>query len=663
MQNAKIKKWVPRYTPPGKPDLFYINNILTSLWSEPDGRLPRLGNPDDPLDDLIYLMLTRRGRIRQGQQLFESLRRRLTRKGQSKPDWSSFLHQGIEAMARTFAPLGMGQTRAQEMHAALTRIEERFGQLSLDTLRRWNNACCIEFLCSLPGVSLKTAACVMLYTLGREIFPSDVHCNRVLARLGVLPAEYGRQDRHKKAQKLLLDGRIPGEMAFSLHVTLVRHGQEICTPGKPQCHRCPLRGFCADYRSRASRQWQEDCHKPSCVDLFSGAGGTSIGISRPVEWGHDPQAASTPTMRIALAAELDPWAHKTYATNHPEVPVERVLLKDLTAQDAVRAVRKAVANEPNLVLVFGGPPCQHVSLIGTTGRKAATAKRRRFTSPTYLAFRDIVKSLRTRFFVMENVPGLCAAADGRARQDIIEDFSDLYAARELYVEANDHGVPQRRRRILIVGVLKGKDPELAAQALSFLVERLSTPLDRRAWSATFRDAVSDLPAVEPAEGQEFGQHQPPGKVKLSAYQETFRNGSGLFYNHVARPNNERDLELYALLKPGEIAWDAHDKYNRKDLMIYRNDMFLDKYRRQVWDAPSTTIVAHLAKDGHMFIHPRQVRSITVREAARLQSFPDGFIITGPRTEQFRQVGNAVPPLLGARIRSAVLETLERFFQE
>jgi hypothetical protein len=328
----------------------------------------------------------------------------------------------------------------------------------------------------------------MLYTLGRRIFPSDVHCNRVLARLGVLPAEYGRQDMHKKAQRLLLDGRIPGEMAFSLHVTLIRHGQEICT-AKPQCHRCPIRGFCADYRSRASRQWQEECRMPSYVDLFSGAGGTSIGISRPVEWGHDPQAASTPTMRIALAAELDPWAHKTYATNHPEVPVERVLLKDLTASDAVQAVRKAVANEPNLVLVFGGPPCQHVSLIGTTGRKAATAKRRRFTSPTYLAFRDIVKSLRTRFFVMENVPGLCAAADGGACQDIIEDFSDLYAARELYVEAHDHGVPQRRRRILIVGVLKGKNKQCAKTAFDFLVGRLTAPVERPAWPATFGEAV------------------------------------------------------------------------------------------------------------------------------------------------------------------------------
>jgi DNA (cytosine-5)-methyltransferase 1 len=636
---AAIKKWVPRFAPPGKPDLFYVNNILSTLWSETDGSLPRLGNPEDPLDDLIYLMLTRRGKIHQAQQLFVDLGKSLPKKS-GKIDWSYLLQQDIEAMARRFAPLGMGKTRAREICATLTLIQQRFGELSLDALHQWSNDRCIEFLCTLPGVSLKTATCVMLYTLGRQIFPSDVHCNRILARLGIIPAEYGRQDRHKKAQKLLLDGRIPGEMAFSLHVTLIRHGQEICTSINPQCQRCPLRGFCAEYRERASKQWEADSKKPSCVDLFSGAGGTSVGISRPIEWGHDPRAATTPTMRIVLAAELDRWAHKTYSTNHPEIPVERVLLKDLTDNDAVRIIRKAVANEPNLVLVFEGPPCQNVSLIGTTGRKAATAKRKRFAPPTYVAFRDIVKSLRTGFFVMENVPGLFAAGDGRAREDIIEDFSDLYASKEVHVEANDHGVPQRRHRILIVGVLKGKKPGLASKALEFLAEQLRTPLERSAWSATFGEAVSDLPTVKPAQGQEFGKHHTPGTVNLSGYQETLRNGSELIYNHVARPNNERDLELYALLEPGEIAWDAHEKYQRHDLMIYRNDVFLDKYRRQVWDAPSTTVVAHLAKDRHMFIHPRQVRSITVREAARLQSFPDDFIMMGPRTEQFRQVGNA-----------------------
>ena len=278
-QKAPIKKWIPRYTLPGQADLFYINSILTALWREPNGDLPRLGNPEDPLDDLIYLMLTRRGKIRQVQQLFESLRRSIIRKGHTKPDWSSFLRQGIGSMERLFAPLGMGRIRAREIHAALTLIEQCFGGLSLDALRRWSNNRCIEFLCSLPGVSLKRppALCFTRLTVksSRPTFtvtgfsPGWECCLRSTAvRTGT-----------RKAQQLLLDGRIPGEWRCSLHVSLVCHGQEICTSGRPQCHRCPIRGFCAEYRERASKQWKADREKPSCVDLFSGAGGPTASVT------------------------------------------------------------------------------------------------------------------------------------------------------------------------------------------------------------------------------------------------------------------------------------------------------------------------------------------------------------------------------------------------
>ena len=206
--------------------------------------------------------------------------------------------------------------------------------------------------------------------------------------------------------------------------------------------------------------------------------------------------------------------------------------------------------------------------------------------------------------------------------------------------------------MLTVGVLRSPNRYVADLALASLLEKLSAPLGHVEWIPTFGEAVSDLPEVAPSMGVEFSRY--PGRMykgkhssnQQGAYQTAMRNGSRMIFNHVARPNNIRDLKLYELLGPGEIGADAHDKYQRPDLMIYRNDIFLDKYRRQVWDAPSTTIVAHLAKDGHMFIHPRQVRSITVREAARLQSFTDDFIFLGPRTEQFRQVGNAIPPCWG-----------------
>jgi DNA (cytosine-5)-methyltransferase 1 len=641
------------------------------MWRVPDGSLPRLGNPEDPLDDLIYLMLTRRGHIAAARCVFETLHSLMIDHGHGKPDWSWFIDQGIDRMALSLNSLGMGRTRAREIHGALSQIRSRFGAITLDPLRRWNNSHCLEFLCSLSGVSLKTATCVMVYTLGRDIFPADVHCTRVLARLGLLPRKYERQEHHKEAQRLLLNGLIPKGMALSLHVSLVLHGQNVCTTANPRCHVCPVRGFCADFRRQASEQWQKNHTQPSCVDLFSGSGGTSIGLSRPIERGHNSGATTTPTMRIALAVELDRWAHKTYAINHPEIPLNRLLQADLTRHTTAKKIRMALSGEPNLVLIIGGPPCQKVSLIGTTGRRLATSKYGRFDrrrgAETYRAFRDVVRTLRTRFFILENVPGLFAANDGTACQDIIEDFSDLYSTASIHVEAHDHGVPQRRRRILIVGVLKRGGPETAHDALTFLLDRLLTPLQHAPWVATFGEAVSDLPPLDPSNGAEFGRHPlSADAVSLSGrqrttYQLVMQNGSRMIFNHVARPNNERDIKLYALLGPGEVGADAHRKYNRPDLMIYRNDIFLDKYRRQVWGEPSTTIVAHLARDGHMFIHPKQVRSITVREAARLQSFPDDFLFLGPRTEQFRQVGNAVPPLLGARIRTAVFETLQRFY--
>ena len=121
MQNARIKKGVPPYTPPGKLDLFDINSILATLWREPDDSRPRLGNPEDPLDDLIYLMLTRRGQIRQAQQLFETLRRNLISRGQTKPDWSAFLNQGVEAMARCFTPHPHDAGRAGTPHQSSPR--------------------------------------------------------------------------------------------------------------------------------------------------------------------------------------------------------------------------------------------------------------------------------------------------------------------------------------------------------------------------------------------------------------------------------------------------------------------------------------------------------------------------------------------------------------
>ena len=126
-----------------------------------------------------------------------------------------------------------------------------------------------------------------------------------------------------------------------------------------------------------------------------------------------------------------------------------------------------------------------------------------------------------------------------------------------------------------------------------------------------------------------------------------------------RYHNPRDLELYALLRPGEDSVHILEQHGRDDLMTYRKDVFDDKYARLRGDRPSKTLVAHLAKDGNGWVHPTQVRSITLREGARLQSFPDGYIFCGSPSDQWIQVGNAVPPIVGEAIARSFLRALDR----
>jgi DNA (cytosine-5)-methyltransferase 1 len=152
----------------------------------------------------------------------------------------------------------------------------------------------------------------------------------------------------------------------------------------------------------------------------------------------------------------------------------------------------------------------------------------------------------------------------------------------------------------------------------------------------------------------------PGDKRHRRYMAKFGllSQSPLIYNHFARYNNERDLELYALLRPGEDSVHALERHGRSDLMRYRRDVFDDKYARLRGDRPCKTIVSHLAKDGNGYIHPRETRNITVREAARVQSFRDDYVFCGSPTDQWIQVGNAVPPLMSEAIAKTFLRVLE-----
>lgn len=641
---ARTVKWNPPFIPPGEVDLFYINRILKAGYGSPDH-----GNPKDPLDDLIYLLLTRKTPIEKGQRVFRRLRRAVG------DDWGNLTGISREKLGRIIGELGLVETRLRDLPAVIVEIRNRFGRADLSKLRRWPNSRCLEFLSGLPGVGTKTARCVMLYALGRKVFPADTHCIRVLARVGLIPESL--IERHREAQEIL-SSIIPPDYAYDLHVNLIAHGQSVCTPKNPGCTGCIIRKFCTHYRNECRRKWEDERALPSAIDLFCGAGGTGIGLSQFMSGDGERK------LRISAAVDIDRWAAKTYWVNHPELPAERVLTENLCNRETIQRIRRLTADE-NVILVIGGPPCQDFSLIGTPGRNSVRpVNGRRFIeiegNHNYAAFVTAVREIGSRFFVMENVPAILAANGKRARREILEDFSDLYHCSLVLLDAARCGVPQRRLRVLIFGVRREPDENVARSALDFIMRRMESLSGSGTRPVTFRQAVSDMPPLSSGQGSEFTGYK-KRRGSLSEYQKIMRNGSGILFNHVARPNNERDLKLYELLRPGEIAADAVEKYNRPELMIYRNDVFRDKYKKQHWEKPSSTIVAHLSRDGHMFIHPEQTRSITVREAARIQSFPDDFIFCGTRTAQFQQVGNAVPPLMAYYIREVIFNANERFF--
>ncbi|MBF7084354.1 DNA (cytosine-5-)-methyltransferase [Desulfallas sp. Bu1-1] len=635
-KKATSRRWIPPYTPPGEVDLFYITEILRALYGSPDH-----GNPDDPMDDLIYLLLTRKTPISKGRRAFYRLQKTVN------GNWGNLLLVPRNKLKKILTGLGLVETRIDSLLQVVHEIKKRFGSPDLSKLHRYSNSRCFDFLVSLPGVGPKTARCVMMYALRRKVFPADSHCIRILARVGYIPESLTLN--HKRAQEVLAQ-LVPGKLAYDLHVNLVAHGQTVCTYTRPDCEVCSINKFCMKYRGE--REKLTNMETPAVIDLFCGAGGTGYGLSQT--------GPPDKRLRVSVAVDIDRWATKTYWINHPELPADRVLTSNLHEEETLDKIRE-LTKDDNVILVIGGPPCQDFSLIGTKGRKSTRpVNGKKFIelegNENYAAFVKVVRTIKPLFFVMENVPGILAANGGRAREEIPEDFSDLYFVKSLLVDASDFGVPQRRVRFLLFGVKKDENGNniAAKNALDLIVRHMQCEEKKVKKPVTFGQAVSDLPPLEQGQGFEFALFKKRPGIK-SRYQKSMDGRSGLLFNHVARPNNVRDLKLYKLLKPGETAAHAIEKYRRPELMIYRNDVFKDKYKKQVWNKPSTTIVAHLAKDGHMFIHPQQIRSITVREAARLQSFPDDFIFCGQRTEQFKQVGNAVPPLMAGRIREAIVE--------
>jgi DNA (cytosine-5)-methyltransferase 1 len=388
-------------------------------------------------------------------------------------------------------------------------------------------------------------------------------------------------------------------------------------------------------------------HSPTFIDLFCGCGGFSLGLYKA-------------GFRCLAALDFNYEAISTFRDNMPDMGF--VAEKDLTKFRPKQLAKEIGDFEVDLIV--GGPPCQGFSTArqvdGANHGDRLTEDPRRFLYREFLRYVDF---FQPKVFVMENVPGMRTAAGGAFFERIHCEARELgrsrgmpgYRVSSQTEDAFELGVPQKRKRVLIIGVrddLSGIFPD-----------RLSPAESARA-GAVLWDAIGDLPPLTAGEGSHTRAYdmkrrerfiQSRGDVACNYLRHVLEvKRAKLLTNHVARPHSDRDLRDFARLKEGENSAVAIREREVEFEFPYKKHHFKDRYTKQHRERACSTIVAHLSKDGLMFIHPTQQRSLTPREAARVQSFPDWFVFPEAKTHAFRLIGNAVPPLIGEAVGQAVL---------
>ncbi|WP_409968821.1 DNA cytosine methyltransferase [Bengtsoniella intestinalis] len=345
--------------------------------------------------------------------------------------------------------------------------------------------------------------------------------------------------------------------------------------------------------------------KLNVIDFFCGCGGLSYGFEKA---GYN----------VLLGIDNDAMALKTFELNHAG---SKTICGDITEITYGDQIKKLIGDQ-KIDVIVGGPPCQGMSLSGP----------RKFDDPRnklYLSYIRLVEEIKPRAFVIENVPGLVSLFKGEIKESIIEKLTAMgYKVNFQIMLASEHGVPQNRKRVVFVGLRE--DVFSFPEALGDMV--------------TCEMALSDLPALESELGEDTMAYS---VAPQNEYQALMRKNTLQVKNHIAAAHSDKIKHIISLVPDGGNYKDLPDEYKES-----RN--FHVAWTRFNSQKPSPTI-----DTGHRHhFHYKYNRVPTVRESARLQSFPDDFLFLGNKTQQFRQVGNAVPPLMAQRIAEKLLPYLK-----
>lgn len=408
----------------------------------------------------------------------------------------------------------------------------------------------------------------------------------------------------------------------------------------------------------------------NCIDLFSGAGGLTEGFIRAgyniiAHIEKEYPASLTLKTRVAyyylkkinrldiyykyIAKEISRETLYSYIPKYLLDSVINIEINDTTIEEIYQKI-DFLKEDKTIDIIIGGPPCQAYSLIGRAASKTKMmGDTRKYLYKHYLKF---LEKYNPKLFVFENVKGMLSSKDENGKKifnKIIEEMKMLgYKIEYKILDAKDFGVLQSRKRVIIIGWKANLD--------------FSYPnFENIKIANNINELFSDLPRLNAGEKKDFINLTKKNELLFKLHIKD--DNSNITSQHISRPNNSKDLEIYKI---------AVEKFNNekklnyatlpKELISHKNlKSFLDRFKVVNGKGISHTLVAHISKDGHHYIHPdiTQNRSISVREAARIQTFPDSFYFENSRTAAFTQIGNAVPPLMAEIIALKLKEIIKK----
>ncbi len=360
-----------------------------------------------------------------------------------------------------------------------------------------------------------------------------------------------------------------------------------------------------------------------CIDLFSGAGGLSEGFRQN-------------GFEILLANDFDNWCEATYKLNHPETKFISGPIQNLSSEKILSLLD---LKKGEIDCIIGGPPCQAFSVYNH--QRGMHDER----SGLFREYLRLVEGLLPKYIVIENVPGMTSVDDGIAVKEIIRGLGIIgYNVEVKLLKSEEFGVAQERRRLIFIGNRLGHEisfpnPTHGAGLKPFV---------------TVWESISDLPVLKNGEGQQIMNYS---ILPQNEYQYKIREGASMIFNHVAPMLGEINLKRLNYIPEGGSWRDIPIELLPAGMKRARRSDHTKRYGRLKKDGLASTILTKCDPHWGAFFHPEQDRVITVREAARIQCFPDKIRFEGSRIEQYKQVGNAVPVLLSAAVAKTVYESL------